>query len=69
MQINMPSIYGRRRIGVARKNERKPLAHSVPHFLFAGMIWLAVIMLLGWLQQRDLEDRQAVQTCSQSERT
>lgn len=57
MQFNMPSIYGRQRIGVARKNDRKPLAHSVPHFVFVGMIWLAVVLIYGWMQERDLADK------------
>lgn len=52
-----PTFAVRRRLGLRWPSNRPSLAHSVPHALFVGMIWLAGILLLGWLQERDAADR------------
>lgn len=59
-----PTFAVRRRLGLRWPNSRPPLAHSVPHFILAGMVWIAALNVIGWLQERDLADRaQASQEC------
>lgn len=52
-----PTFAVRRRVGLRWPDNKPPLAHSVPHFLFAGLMWLAVVLLYGWMQERDLADK------------
>lgn len=51
-----PTFAVRRRLGLRWPDNKPPLANSVPHFIFAALAWLAVILLIGWLQERDLAD-------------
>lgn len=55
--MNIVPFALRRRVGLRWPDNKPPLAHSVPHFLFAGLMWLAVVLLYGWMQERDLADK------------
>ena len=54
-----PSFAARRKFGLRWKNDRPPLAHAVPHALFVTMMWIAVLSVMGWLQERDAADKAA----------